>query len=89
MSKIDDHKSMIVLVFASDSHAVSASTGRYGVMINSNHHHIVVGIEQPVTLRGVLVNVVNISVSWIIFLFLGLRHGRLNKGMLRSLLCQK
>ena len=68
MSKIDDNKSMIVLVGASKPYAVSASAGRNRVMIDPNGYHIIVRFQQPIVLRDILIDIINVSVSRIIIL---------------------
>ena len=68
MSKIDDDKGMIVLIFAGKPHAVSASAGRHRVMIDPNRYHGIVRFKQPVALGSILIDVVDVSVSRVIFL---------------------
>ena len=66
VSQVDDDKAMIVALLAFKSDTVPASTRRDICVINADVHDAVVGIDETVVLCRRLIDVVDISLGWIV-----------------------
>ena len=74
MCQIEDDKGVVVCLLAFEADTISASPRRDICAVNADIHEAVIGIDEPVTLGGRLVDVVDVSTGGVGFC-LKVEHG--------------
>ena len=68
VGNINDNEPVIVRLLRRKTHRVTATSGSDIGGVNLHCHHSIVRAEQAIALSGILVNVVDVAVCWIVLL---------------------